>query len=388
MELYEKIKNKLIHYRNNLYQYREACAWKIGYERFSHVTYCAVGNTGDTMLSQCVRKIFMRKFGEKRWKFIPVTDHVDDTTVSNINTSNLLIIGGGGLFIGDTNKNNISGWQWSVSKQQLAEIDVPIIVFSVGYNYFRGQYVSDLFVDNLTELVRRAKFIGLRNNGSVDAVRNLLPDELKNKIVYQPCITTLISKIYGEKHRPYGRTIAFNVAFDRIDIRFGTKRELVLSQIATAAKRLEQQNYSIIYVAHMKEDLGFLPYLKAYGVNFKIRDISFYLPSQTIKFYKDIDVVIGMRGHAQMIPFGMNCGIVTLGSHDKMRWFLEDIGCMDLYVELNTDENTICERIVQCVSTHYSKEKFDHTILRLQRCQNNLMAITNENMDCISKVCN
>ena len=32
-----------------------------------------------------------------------------------------------------------------------------------------------------------------------------------------------------------------------------------------------------------------------------------------------------MRGHAQMIPFGCNTPILSIISHDKMQWFLDDI---------------------------------------------------------------
>lgn len=33
-----------------------------------------------------------------------------------------------------------------------------------------------------------------------------------------------------------------------------------------------------------------------------------------------------MRGHAQMIPFGCWTPTVSIISHDKLKWFLEDIG--------------------------------------------------------------
>jgi hypothetical protein len=33
-----------------------------------------------------------------------------------------------------------------------------------------------------------------------------------------------------------------------------------------------------------------------------------------------------MRGHAQMIPFGLGAPILSLIAHDKLGWFLDDIG--------------------------------------------------------------
>lgn len=386
MNLISRIKNKVVYCRNFVYKYRESKQWKNDNDQITHVTYCAVGNTGDTMLSQCVRKVFEKYLGSKKWKIFPVTEEVTDRSLTHINQSKLLVIGGGGLFIADTNKNSISGWQWPISKEQLNVIKAPIIVFSVGYNYFRGQEVPQLFKDNLVALVQKSSFIGLRNTGSVNAIKELLPLELKGKIVYQPCTTTLISQIYHIQHCPYNRTIAFNIAFDRMDKRFGDKKEIILREIAKSAKQIQNKNFDIIYVAHMKDDLLFLPFLKEADVRFVVKDISNYLPQQTIEFYRKIDVVIGMRGHAQMIPFGINCGIITLGSHDKMRWFLEDIGCVDLYVELMRETEFISSRIAQIFEDNYLGGNFDRTISRLKECQIKLMKITNTNMKIIKKI--
>ena len=43
-----------------------------------------------------------------------------------------------------------------------------------------------------------------------------------------------------------------------------------------------------------------------------------------------------MRGHAQMIPFGLRRPILSIISHDKMKYFLEDIKQLDWGVEINS----------------------------------------------------
>ena len=48
-------------------------------------------------------------------------------------------------------------------------------------------------------------------------------------------------------------------------------------------------------------------------------------PRKIIEAYAKPKLVIGMRGHAQMIPFGCKTPIISIISHDKMQWFLEDI---------------------------------------------------------------
>jgi polysaccharide pyruvyl transferase WcaK-like protein len=41
--------------------------------------------------------------------------------------------------------------------------------------------------------------------------------------------------------------------------------------------------------------------------------------------YRQASLVIGMRGHATMIPFGVGTPVLSIVSHPKMRYFLEDV---------------------------------------------------------------
>ncbi len=51
-----------------------------------------------------------------------------------------------------------------------------------------------------------------------------------------------------------------------------------------------------------------------------------------------MDVVLGMRGHANIIPFGQNTPFIGLGAHNKVKWFLEEVGLEDNFICLE-DEN-------------------------------------------------
>ena len=66
-----------------------------------------------------------------------------------------------------------------------------------------------------------------------------------------------------------------------------------------------------------------------------------------------------MRGHAQMIPFGVGVKIISLGTHDKMRWFLQDINLEECYINLNEECSKIGNRIVDIftdIVIMYAKE--------------------------------
>ena len=352
----------------------------------THVTYYACGNAGDTVLSECVRQTFRLFDNNVGFHLFGVNEKVDSDTILKINLDMGVIIGGGGLFLPDTNENSISGWQWAISKEQLNAIKKPIIVFSVGYNYFPGQIPSSLFIDNLNELIYHSQFVGLRNNGSVEAIKKLIDPSLHEKVVYQPCTTTIIDNIFpSDNHsKRNGKRIAVNMAFDRIEKRLGNNYEAKLSSIARAIKAIEDRGYQIYYIAHCYEDLRFIPYLEEARVSYVAKDISTWFPNKIIDMYRSIDMVIGMRGHAQMIPFGAGCKILTLGSHDKMRWFLEDICCLDWYIDL-IQSKSIEEDILKAF-INIQEENSNRTDLRLRTEREKLWEITCDNMSTVTRI--
>lgn len=308
----------------------------------SHVTCCAVANAGDTMLSKCVRKYM----DYPKWNIVDVRKKVTEETITKINKGKALIIGGGGLFLPDTNKNNISGWQWAISDEQLNRITVPIIVYSVGYNYFTGQETTEVFEHSLVKLIRKAEFVGLRNGGSIRTVKQIVGERLGEKIVYQPCITTLISKIYSLEKKNDSKMIGINMAFDRENLRFGDKKKEILSEVAIACKEIQDMGYQLLYIAHTDGDLRFLKYLDHYNISYDVENLTNEFPDKIIETYKKLQCVIGMRGHAQMIPFGVGCRIITLGTHNKMRWFLEDVNMQNDYIDLTENPRGISKRII------------------------------------------
>lgn len=353
---------------------------------FAHVTCYVATNAGDTVLSHCVRRTLQSAFKLKKWKLIPVKQVVSDELIASINQCEKLIIGGGGLFLPDTNENSISGWQWAISPENIGRITSQICVFSVGYNYFYGQEPDELFIRSIRTLIEKSAFFGLRNMGSVAAVRALLPSEMQSKVIFQPCTTTLIRKLYEGvlPERKDTKCIALNMAFDREERRYGKNKEKILSQVAQAMRKIQSKGYKLYYVCHCKDDDKFLPYLKNFHVQYKLVDLSRQYPDKVMKFYNKMDLVLGMRGHAQMIPFGVNCEIISLGTHDKMKWFLEDIDAVDWYIDLRENPDKLSEEITEkFVEIHETKR--NDTKQRLTKAQDELWQVTIHNMEIIKE---
>ena len=95
--------------------------------RIAHVAaFHKSGNAGDILLPDSVKRIVEKGTNEQiDWVDIQVRDTPDDTTLEIINECDTLVVGGGGLFLPDTNYNEISGWQWPISIEQINNIKIP-----------------------------------------------------------------------------------------------------------------------------------------------------------------------------------------------------------------------------------------------------------------------
>ena len=297
----------------------------------THFGVHAPANAGDRVLFEAVRDAIDP--GETQpWALRDVRAPVTRETIDQVNASRGMVIGGGGLFLVDLDSSSASGWQWPCPPELMEKIDVPISVFAVGYNRFRGQdEFPTRFVESLTMLVEKSAFIGIRNHGSIRALSEYLPGDLAAKLSYQPCPTTVMDYLQmgrgaSAKPDPDQRVLVINTAFDRFAMRMaGVERE-TLGGIANMARTAQQKGWRVTVACHLFDDEAVLPFLDQAGVKYDVRHFTGVPTEDILRFYRSVDLVAGMRGHAQMIPFGVGTPILSLIAHDKIGWFLDDIG--------------------------------------------------------------
>lgn len=376
--IYNKLKSKYISLRPFPTIIKPQLGGKLN---ICHISAFGYGNAGDTYLPIVLRDLFNNALSVKKWNNIHVCKKVEDATINKINHSDIMVIGGGGLFLKDTNRNDISGWQWPCSIEALSQIQQPIIMFAVGYNRFRGQEEFEpYFTDNINAFVEKASFVGLRNHGSIEAVKMYLHSkDLKNKLVYQPCMTTLTAKLYPDivNYNKKDDFIAFNCAFDRQELRSCDDR--ILNDIAYVAYELSKIT-KIKYYAHAESDCIILQYFDK--LNFDYEVVRFKNMNQLVEDYSSARLVVGMRGHAQMIPFGCQTPILSIISHDKMQWFLDDIGHSDWGVDvLNSNfKSELLDKVIDAYKNYEARHK------DVVEAQLRLWNITQANLEKIKKI--
>jgi len=249
------------------------------------------------------------------------------------------LLGGGGLMLRSTNANSNAGWQWNMPLSSLEALEVPLLVFAIGYNRFEGEAEFDpLFTDHINATVEKSAFFGLRNHGSIRQLQRYLRPELVERVSYQPCPTTVASYLVPDMYVPDlepEMRVGLQVTFEARNELAGYRQEQVYGQLLIVAKELRRQGYELDVISHGMADDTYHGFLDENGV--AARRVSLDGVNRGLydglAYYGRLPLTIGMRGHAQMIPFGMGNGIISVAARDKLRYFTEDIGHPELAVD-------------------------------------------------------
>ncbi|MFF7469647.1 glycosyltransferase [Streptomyces sp. NPDC008092] len=356
-------------------------------DQLAHVAFYMdrQGNAGDKLLPETVRLGFGPDTTSRRWHSVHAHRYFDKAALERVNARRGLVIGGGGLFIPDTMPNGNSSWQWNVPDEHLRAIDVPIMIYAVGFNAFDGQsYRARRFNESLRLLVEKSSFFGLRNHGSIAKVRGMLPPELQDKVVFQPCPTTVMRQLVTGWTDPAYRedTVMLNAAYDRAGLRFGHDYGHFLAEMAKAVRKIGEHT-EVKCVAHSLDDEKIAFDLRReHGISLPVIPMYDFSNDEIRETYAKTRLVIGMRGHAGMIPFGVGTPIVSLISHPKMAYFLNDIERPEWGVSVHERElgDILTERAIGILDNH------SRTVADVHDRQEQLWKVTQENQATIRKI--
>jgi len=265
--------------------------------------------------------------------------------------ADMLLVGGGLIFHRPMDESR-SGWQFNIGRDDLARIRVPLVVHGIGYNRFA--YDTSDFQPQMDAHLQRtqacAALFSTRNAGTkAELIRRgldgdgiaVVPD---SGMFVEPSPIELPGSGRG------GLTIGLNWAGDRVEQRWPGEPETTARAVAgnlaaaLAAILAERGGGRVIWTPHLMEidqhcrDV-FASVLGDAFVDAETALAHIYPPSlYQVPFLADIyrqcDLVIGMRGHANIVPFGVGTRVVAIGSHAKNRFFLEEIGAPDSLIDV------------------------------------------------------
>ena len=316
-------------------------------KRIKALHYCIIpksnNNAGDNLLYTLVRKLinhYLHDY-EIEWE---LRSQWDVSSAGEINNSNIdfILFGGGGLFLPDqagAKDNNNTGWQINIPAKEYKEINPNIYLAAIGFNWFRKSKVSKFLIKETAKcLFETCKFAGIRNYGSIKELNSIT--KIKGKLKWLPCPTTIINTMlennidlgFKEKTNKLilkknyisdkkNKTLAINLSCDRLEQRNIMTSDFI--KLRLLLRNLNRKGFEIVYLAH--KDLDLLAYEKIGSQFFsKVVNISSSSIDKIIENYLDFDCVMGGRGHSLMIPFGLGIPIISITSHDKQKYFMQD----------------------------------------------------------------
>jgi len=302
-------------------------------------------NWGDKVLVYATQKRFEESLGKIDWTEMGCRKIYTLADVDEINRHEFVIVGGGGLILPDTFKNNVSGWQWGISSELMRKIRIPIIVYSIGWNLFPGQKNNDSVLrENLRSLASWSTFLSLRHSEDV-RLFNEYTD--MNKAVLNFCPSICIDEFRADNSKRVG----INIAGDRPNIRYHNERS-VFDKLLHFIYILTYNGYEPVIVNHMTLDSRFSDCVKSHQ-NIEIVNMSTMSVAEGVEFYRSLGYMFATRGHAQMIPMGLGVKTASLVSHKKLYRFLHDVIATDTAIDINDERLDLeCANIMQKLDSY------------------------------------
>jgi polysaccharide pyruvyl transferase WcaK-like protein len=267
--------------------------------------------------------------------FKPIDVHsleIDARMVEEINAmADMVLVGGGGLIhsVGrDKLLNPIperDAWMLRLPDELVSQIQVPLVLFALGFNEFRRD--AGLHPDilrNLQLIKAHALDFTTRTDTSRERLAALGIDlkELPDPGFF----------LDGDYPRPEADPYAVvQLAGDAVDQRRITDE--FVDEMAVLCDHLASRGLKLVFAPHCRPDIDLCQRVQArmertgsvstWEFFEMLRDESVH---KGLAFYKHAELVVAMRGHAQIIPFGMSVPAVTITNHPKHMGLLRKSG--------------------------------------------------------------
>jgi len=250
----------------------------------------------------------------------------------------MLLVGGGGQIMNRNKDESLSGWQFNISLDDLEKLNVPLVIYSIGYNkfpYFDEHEDSHMW-EHIAKVKEKSELFSVRNVGTIEA----LEEHGVKDVTYCPDPAMFCPKwdIKINELKENSPIIGINLAGDRLGKRLGaTSPEKFIQSIAHEIYKFRsyEPDSAFIIIPHVSTlDFQISEALKN-SIGGKSYCLHQLVPGlypeniTTAKFimsvYSQCDLVVGMRGHSNIMPFGVGTPFISLGEHQKNKFFSDSL---------------------------------------------------------------
>jgi polysaccharide pyruvyl transferase WcaK-like protein len=313
----------------------------------------------------------------------------NDDFVRYANSFDLLLIGGGNYFELWV-ESSATGTSIDISPQRLAALQVPTAFYSLGADIGQGYAAAsaDRFRSFMAEvLARETMFVCVRNDGSSDALKEVLGAECASRVPIMPDggFFAQAPDLQRSFERP--EKIVINIAGDMLERRFSDRKstEHFLQELAdTCASVMDAHDWlTIEFAPHIWRDIVLIAQLVPLIPDRHLRRrvvVSSLVPTKPglpafLSLYGNCDLALGMRFHANVCPIGMATPTLGLLTYPQVEKLYAELGMKDRLLDVaRCDGDLMRERVLRELSelprTH---ARYVEANLKLQQQAKNVL---------------
>lgn len=363
------------------------------------------GNIGDNANHNGVRNLLKKNLDfELVYTDLEIRRHYwgewdfDDTFIEKVNQFDLLIIGGGNYFELWVEKSK-TGTTIDLSPEQLAKINIPILFNGLGCDPNKG-YTSETltkFKKFLDYTLHSEKcLVSVRNDGSLDNIKDLIGLEYANKIYEIPdggFFYNLIKSDFGQNLIGDGMNIAINLAGDMLERRFSgevTYKEFIRKfSLYLESLFQDMPSLNIIFIPHIFRDLSII-FDVLENINDKYRRTNISVAPciqgddkfhHIFDIYSRCNLVLGTRFHSNVCNIALGIPTIGLVCYPNVKNLYKSLGLEDRIVDLKDNNFDHVLRIITndtINNFNKIKEDYDNKKQHLLENANEFHCLVNE----------
>jgi len=313
------------------------------------------------------------RFGETI-SFVPIdlkqNSPLDLDFINLINhKGDMLLVGGGGLLMQGDGFRTRSGWQFNIDKDDLDRLDIPLVIYGIGYNLFPGheKIFDDSIFAHIWKTHKISKLFSVRDLGT----KQWLVEHGIKDIDVIPDPAMFCPRYLPNSNIQSQLCVGLCWAGDRMDQRFppyGNDEHIIKKVSDILLEFLEKQGGGrVVYIPHVGEydwkgaEL-FEQYLGDSFCNVAEEFPSLFPESLAqvpllVGIYSMMDVVVGMRGHSNIIPYSQGVPVIGFGIHQKNQFFADSVRGITIGNDCEGLAEALAESILKTVSPSLQPER-------------------------------
>ena len=299
-------------------------------------------NSGDFFLGPSTKWQFQNIIGNVvTWQNFNARSKITKKDLHYFNTFDYIVIGGGGLFLPDSNPNSISCWQFAFPTNFYSMLIPDVHVVSIGWNHFYNQDITmptrgknrnnripqrlKIFKDNVEKLIEKSVSFTMRHSGDCKQLKKVVDSSLHSKIKFAFCpVIGYVKNKYLPNFENRGAYHTFEIKDDRPHRRYyGTSRQSFYNDLLRYIQFLLERDEKIAVMRHDNSQT-FAIFLQKNQIPFVLLDNTVANEEKIIKNYSQVKKLYCTAGHSQMTAYALGLNFYSLISHDKLEYFLKD----------------------------------------------------------------